>query len=164
MNARPLKRRRRIGLQRIVALAKERPLVVDRLAETVEDASQKFRPDLHLQGLLRRNHLAPRAYALHLADRHQENMAVTEAHDLGRNRLDMQEARLHVAKLAHAYVRPCRLDDEPDDLHDLAAHLDRLTGIGGIEELLHVDAQAPVSRQDSVAAIIKDVRLHLVLP
>ena len=145
-------------------LAEERSLAVDRLAETVEDAPQKFRADLHLQRLLRRNDLTAGAYALHLADGHQEHMPVAKAHDFCRYRLDMQEARLHIAKLAHAHVRPCGLDDESDDLHDLAAHLDRLAGIGGIEELLHVDAQTSIARQDGVAAVVKDIGLHLVLP
>ena len=154
VDARPLQRVRWRCLQRILPLAENRPLVVHGIAEAIEHASQELRPHLDLQRLLRGDHFAARADALHLADRHEHDIALAKTHDFCRERRYAGEMRTHVAELADADRRSLRLDDETDDLRHLARELHGLTGRDGILKLLGIDRKCFTHDMTSCTAFL----------
>ena len=140
MDARPRERRGRRCLQRIFAFREDGPLAVHGIAEAVEHAPEELRADLDLERLLCGDDLAARADALHLADGHEHDKSLPETDHLGRYGRDVGEMRGDIAELADADRRPLGLDDEANDLRDLARELDGDSARDGICELLDIHA------------------------
>ena len=100
----------------------ERAPVVDRTAERVEDTPQQVVADAQPEGVPGRVDAVLGADSVHLAERHQQRASVAEADDLGGDRWAGAPG-VDRAQLAHLGAQPGRLDDEADQVDDLATTL-----------------------------------------
>src|SRR5262249_40177922 len=103
-------------------------LLVDRFAQSVENASQKLLSDLDGKGMSGGYHLAIHAYMMEIAQRHQHHFVVAEADDFGFDRARAVR-RVDEAEFADPDFVPCGFNDQPDQTRDATAHLDGRYGV-----------------------------------
>ena len=76
---------RRVSVKTILRLAKDGALAINGIAQSVQDTAQQFFAHPDIQHALGGSHFTARTNALHLTDRHQHDIALTEPHHFGRD-------------------------------------------------------------------------------
>ena len=118
---------RRRAAERLHRLRFDGAVLVDRLAEPVDHASEHRRPDRHRHQPRSRHDRTARADVVHFAERHEQDSMTAKADDLRIHRR-LVGRRANLADFAERGVRPVRLDDEARHLRDATDSLDRSRG------------------------------------
>src|SRR6185437_6466896 len=112
-----LQRVRRLGRQWNTVREFDRPLVIDRMAESVENATEQRWTDVDTERAAEGLHEASSVQAIELAERHQDDVVLVKSDDFGEHRSVVRQAR-DTAQLTDAHVDSRGLDDETNDSRD----------------------------------------------
>ena len=114
----------------------DRPLVIQWIAQPVDDAAFQRFAHRHLQGGAQRDHFAAGMNAMNFPQRHEQHVMIAESNHFGQRRA-VVAGGFYPANFTDGGQRPFRFDDQADELDHAPVIADDLGCLHPAQQVFH---------------------------